>query len=134
MDTRKHQARAGRRSRTGTTLLLAASAMFTTFATPASALAAGPVDEGPALVVNIRNFDLRRPEDARVVYALIRKAADIVCRRRIDRDPAITPEHWSCINHAITQAVESIQSPVLTRIHRHQSSEKMESASAALLP
>jgi len=68
------------------------------------------------IVVSLRDLDPNDPDDARVLFERIKVAAEQVCRRTSDQDPALTPERWACIRGAIGKAVASIRSPALTRL------------------
>ena len=99
-----------------TKLLLAASAAIL-IATPA--LAGGIVsnDDIPRQAVSARNVDFANPAQVKHFYAKLRGAAVAVCESNaVVSSPAAQLDR-ACIGQAMSQAVKTLDKPVLTAMY-----------------
>ena len=99
---------------------------FTLIGTTAIALGMGvghaygatPDDKIPTLVVHYQDLDLSQPRDAQRLYRRIKTAARLVCDNPlVPTLRALVAEH-TCIDRAVTQAVEEVGSAQVTQIHQ----------------
>jgi UrcA family protein len=81
------------------------------------AQAAGPDDVFPKQVVTYKDLNLNSNEGTKALYRRIRGAADKVCGEVDARDLQGTRVKKACIDHAISQAVAAVNSPMLTRVY-----------------
>ncbi len=73
----------------------------------------------PSRTIEVSDFDLSSTEGASALYERIRLAAMRVCREEHDNwwVKARTMHRNRCIESAVEQAVESVNSPALTSLH-----------------
>jgi UrcA family protein len=76
--------------------------------------------ETHSTVVHYEDLDLSRPKDARRLYGRIKKAARTVCDNHPLSDFKRLTEYEKCLEQAVTEAVEKVQSEQVTAIHRAQ--------------
>ena len=69
-------------------------------------------------VVRIADVDLSRLDGAITVYGRIRQAANVVCESLDSRVLELIEKHRACVNHAVADAVASINRPLLSQYHQ----------------
>jgi UrcA family protein len=62
--------------------------------------------------------DLTRPESAQKLYVRIQRAARLVCSEPDVRDLPVRPAYQQCYNHAVDNAVATVNASALTALHR----------------
>jgi UrcA family protein len=76
------------------------------------------MDAPPKYVVHFADLDLSRIEGAIALYARLRHAAHIVCRPLDSTTLLVDEAHRACMDKAITDAVTSVNRPLLSRYHQ----------------
>jgi UrcA family protein len=76
---------------------------------------ASPTDEPRSITVRFAELDLSKPAGAKVLYSRIKHAASIVCGGH--GSPDAYRYYRQCYSDAVTRAVQSINSPLLTAMH-----------------
>src|ERR1700693_1367281 len=69
-------------------------------------------------VVRFADVDLSRIDGAMTVYGRIRQAANAVCESLDSRVLELIEKHRACVNHAVADAVASINRPLLSQYHQ----------------
>jgi UrcA family protein len=69
-------------------------------------------------VVRFPDLDISRIEGAAALYARLRGAARAVCEPLESRELALAAKHRVCIDKAITDAVASVNRPLLSQYHQ----------------
>ena len=69
-------------------------------------------------VVRFPDLDISRIEGAAALYARLRGAARAVCEPLESREIALAAKHRACIDKAITDAVASVNRPLLSQYHQ----------------
>ena len=105
--------------KTVTTLI---SSAFALAAFPAISNASGQYDV-KSVEIAISGYDLAKPEDAKVVYKKIQRAAKRACSNTMTRQSLRErAEERKCRDEAITRAVTQLDEPVLTLVSNGQKS------------
>ena len=97
--------------------LLAAAALVTGFATPATA---SPSDDGATVSrkVSYPDLNISQPQDARVLLQRIRNAAKYVCAGGMSEPLQYTSRSYrKCVRDAHDRAVADVHSPMVTALH-----------------
>jgi|SRR5271167_1670350 len=69
-------------------------------------------------VVHFSDLDVSSIEDAKRLYARLRRAATEVCEPLESANPEGASEHRACVTKAIGDAVATINRPLLSQYHR----------------
>jgi UrcA family protein len=92
-------------------------ATLVALATVNLAAASTPEAEKPqSIVVRYSDLDPSRPEDARRLYARIKRAARAVCFNDPNSDLQRLIAYEECLGRAMTEAVEKVQSEQVSAI------------------
>lgn len=97
-------------------LLLAAAATAT-----AGTHGSGPELRVMSLEVEYTDLDLATTAGAQALYKRIAQAAQTVCGPMNPRSARIMSAYRTCYQAAVTGAVEKVDAPTLTALHRHRS-------------
>jgi UrcA family protein len=81
------------------------------------AYAATPDDTTPTHVVGYRDLDLSQPRDAQRLYRRIQTAARLVCDKPLPPSLEARALFATCVEKAVTRAVEQVGSTRVTQIH-----------------
>ncbi|MEO1660331.1 MAG: UrcA family protein [Pseudomonadota bacterium] len=94
---------------------LAAIAGSAAFAILPAMAGSAPSSDVEKIEISTKGYDLSQPADAKIILSKINRAADQVCGRTNIRQ-ALSQRviAQQCHEEAVTRAVESIDSPVLT--------------------
>jgi UrcA family protein len=93
--------------------------------------AAESVDAPPQKVVSYKDLDLSSSKDVAVLYRRIQGAAVAVCGDYDIREQMFRPAVRACINHATSEAVAAVHSPLLTSLYNAKTGKTEKVASIA---
>lgn len=85
-----------------------------------SAIAASVHDEPEAMTVSYADLDLSNEEGAEALYRRIRSAARTVCDVSVSRDLREIRLARDCYDAAVTEAVATLDTPLVTALHRNR--------------
>ena len=107
--------------------LLAGIALAMVSSSLALPVAAEPFSPAPQKVVSYADLDLSRSEGATTLYGRLRMAAKQVCGDRGRRVEEIA--RWeACYQHAMDEAVASVDKPSLTALHIARQGDRAKSS------
>jgi UrcA family protein len=86
-----------------------------------AAQASDSFDTTPHKVVRFKDLNLNSPEGAAALYGRIKSAASEVCGERDRFAPWQSRTIQTCINDAMSRAVDQINSPMLTSLYNSKS-------------
>lgn len=76
-----------------------------------------PDEQVPKIVVRYSDLDLAQPRDAQRLYRRIQTAAQLVCENYKPDGLAGLTRYQTCIDGAVTRAVEDVNSTKVNEIH-----------------
>ena len=101
-------------------ITLSAATAIGFYATGASAGTQNPqfVSDGVnKYIVRFPDLDLSKMDGAAALYVRLQHAADIVCNSLQSRDIGIDAKYRTCTQHAVADAVASVNRPLLSQYH-----------------
>jgi UrcA family protein len=105
---------ASRATTIGAALILGFSAAAASASTSGSQYVSDGVNK---YIVRFPDLDLSKIDGAAVLHARLRHAAGVVCSSLESRNLGINAMYRACMDRAVTNAVASVGSPILSQYH-----------------
>lgn len=74
--------------------------------------------DAPSITIRYSDLDLAQPSGVQVLYRRIATAAKVVCDHGNSRELARVVATNKCVDHTLSQAIEEIDMPQLSALHR----------------